>query len=129
MTECYCDYEPPTVYSRTSPVARVQHKCNECRGHIKPGEKYTKVWGIWDGDQSTYKRCPDCQALLDYVEAHLPCFCWYNDFLLENAIEEIREALYAEQVPGMWMEFGRLYVKCRRRGKAGREERKAKEVT
>jgi hypothetical protein len=125
MTDCYCDYERPTVYSQTKPVARVQHKCSECRGHIKPGEKYTKIWGVWDGDQATYKRCPDCEALLDYVEAHVPCFCWYNDFLLENAIDEIRAALDYESVPGMWMEFGRLYVKCKRRGKAGREERMA----
>lgn len=54
MTDCYCDYERPTVYSQTKPVARVQHKCSECRGHIKPGEKYTKIWGVWDGDQATY---------------------------------------------------------------------------
>lgn len=129
MSDCYCDYERPTVYSQTSPVAKTLHRCSECSGNIRPGEKYTRVWGIWDGDQSTHKRCPDCQALLDYVMAHVPCFCWYNEFLLENAIEEIRAALFAEDVPGMWMEFGRLYVKCKRRGKAGREERKAKETT
>ena len=125
MTDCYCDYERPTVYSQTSPVAKTLHRCSECSGNIRPGEKYTRVWGIWGGDQSTHKRCPDCQALLDYVMAHVPCFCWYNEFLLENAIEEIRAALFAEDVPGMWMEFGRLYVKCKRRGKAGREERVA----
>ena len=70
MSDCYCDYERPTVYSQTSPVAKTLHRCSECSGNIRPGEKYTRVWGIWDGDQSTHKRCPDCQALLDYVKKY-----------------------------------------------------------
>ena len=77
--ECYCDYDGPTVYRQTARVARKQHVCSECRQPaIQPGQTYQDVFGVWDGQASTFKRCQFCDAFLSYVTAHVPCFCWYH---------------------------------------------------
>ncbi len=55
--------EMPTVYACDRPTARKEHKCYECRGVIRVGEKYHKHHGIWDGSASTYKVCNECEAL------------------------------------------------------------------
>lgn len=87
--------------------ARKDHKCTECRKPIKAGEKYEYVFGVWD-EVETFKTCCRCVAVREYVEAHVPCFCWAYGAMLSEA----RDAIYyaAPEVPGMGMEFGRLYV-------------------
>ena len=73
---CFCDYERPTAYSERTHVARIRHACSECGGWITPGERYTSVWGVWEGETQVIKRCPDCQSVLEWITAHQPCFCW-----------------------------------------------------
>lgn len=57
--------ELPEVSSSTHPIARKEHTCCECRGTIKPGERYYKFTGVWDAEWSTYKTCSDCEEIRD----------------------------------------------------------------
>ena len=61
--------EMPTVYQCDRPTARKEHKCYECRGAIRPGEKYRKHHGIWDGQPGDYKVCDQCEDLRTLVDA------------------------------------------------------------
>ena len=79
---CFCDYERPTAYSERTHVARIRHACSECGGWIAPRERYTSVWGVWEGEVQVMKRCPDCQSVLEWITAHQPCFCWGHTNLL-----------------------------------------------
>lgn len=64
-----CEY--PEYANRTQRVARKEHRCCECRGVIKPGEKYSYVFGVWSGDVMTFKTCPDCNQLrFEYDVTH-----------------------------------------------------------
>lgn len=59
-----CD--TPKVCSSSNPRARKEHKCCECRGVIRTGEKYHVVTGLWDS-WGRYKICPECEALRGMV--------------------------------------------------------------
>ena len=41
-------------------TARTEHKCSECGRKIIIGEVYEYSWGVWSGEQDTYKTCSDC---------------------------------------------------------------------
>lgn len=96
---CSCDYESPAVYQATTPVARKAHRCYECGSEIKPGERYERVWGVWEGEPGTYKTCARCLDLREWVTAHVPCTCWEHGNIIENAIETARD--YAGEAPGL----------------------------
>jgi hypothetical protein len=109
---CYCDYVPPSVCNDEMRKARKEHRCCACGRTIRAGEAYEHVWGIWDGEPSTYKTCSHCLALREYTKAHVPCFCWcYGSEGREEAMECLRE--YAHHAPGLWFAGARLYVQAR----------------
>ncbi len=58
-----CDYDQPACYRETVRKARKRHVCGDCRGEIKPGERYLYMSGIWDGKPENFNRCMDCQHL------------------------------------------------------------------
>lgn len=58
-----CDYESGSVYSATTVRAAKDHRCCECTGTIRKGERHERVNGCWEGSWSTYRTCPDCVAL------------------------------------------------------------------
>ena len=63
--------EPPTIFWESSPKARKQHKCCECRGYIDIGEHYRLFDCVWGGKFCSHKTCSDCYQLridLDAVE-------------------------------------------------------------
>lgn len=99
MSECYCDYEPPSVYSKETRKARKEHKCAECGTLIKRGDKYEYVFGVWDGTVDYIKTCGQCVDLREFVRAHIPCFCWAHHNLHEDCIEMARE--YSHEAPGL----------------------------
>lgn len=126
--DCYCDYERPTLFVQQDRAARTRHVCTECCGWIEPGERYQRAVGVWDGVFSVYKTCPDCSALRDYIEAHMPCYCVLYQGLHETAQDDLQYLVSAADFPaGMGMEAGRLLVRCRRRARARRAERAAQE--
>lgn len=109
--DCYCDYEMPAVYNVTQPQARKTHKCNECGHAIESGERYEYVFGVWDGDANTWKTCPRCKALRDFVLSHVPCCCWAHGSMRTDCIETARE--FAHEAPGLLFGAYRRYVKTR----------------
>jgi len=68
MMDCFCDYEPPEFYNKYSLRARKVHRCEECGGEIRAGEKYEYVSGKWCGDFSTFKTCERCADLRQWVK-------------------------------------------------------------
>lgn len=88
--DCYCDdLERPSVIHESTPTARKPYKCSECGRHIEPGTKYQNVWGVWGGEGQTFKRCQACTRLVEYIKAHVPCFCDSLGGLHEEASETL----------------------------------------
>lgn len=118
--DCFCDFDAPSMFNARIVTARKQHKCGECARLIDTGDRYEYVCGIWSGRFETYKTCARCIAVREYVTAHVPCFCWCYTTMLLDADDHMREVAW--QVPGMWMEYGRLRVAVRKqpRMEAGR---------
>ena len=114
---CYCDFERPDVYTVVTPVARVEHECNECGRKISRGERYERARMLYEGRWDCCDTCHRCLRLREWVKAHVPCFCWLHGRLLEDAYETIESLPVSEVAPGMWFEFGRLYVACTRNPK------------
>lgn len=110
--ECFCDYEMPSVHSVSTPKARKEHQCEECRRPIREGEQYERVWGVWDGDMSTFKTCQRCLNLREYVKAHVPCFCWAHGNVIEDAINTAEG--WNHEAPGLLFGARRLQVKIKR---------------
>ena len=57
-----CD-ESYEVYNETERAARKSHICGACRETIRPGDRYTRLFTVFDGETETIKRCARCQAL------------------------------------------------------------------
>ena len=55
--------EMPDCYGCDMRKARKDHKCCECHGTIKRGEKYHYHHGVWCGEAASYKVCTDCEML------------------------------------------------------------------
>lgn len=82
---CDCDLEMPEFITVTNPKCRKDHKCCECRGVIKTGEKYWNHSGKWDGEFSVYKRCEDCSALIEKIKKDEDgCACIAYELLYEE---------------------------------------------
>lgn len=91
--DCSCDYDPPSVYSATTPRAKKTYRCDECRGSISPGERYERVFGVWDGRADTYRTCERCFDLRTWVKNNVPCLCIMHgnqDEENENAVDSAR---------------------------------------
>ena len=72
----------------------------------------------------TLARFDGVAPLLEWTRAHIPCFCWSYSEMRSDAHEAVVAVLEDEPVPGMFMEFGRLWVACKRRGARGRAQLK-----
>lgn len=66
--------EFPTAYQMIKRTARKDHRCCECRGVIRKGERYNYHSGIWEGEPCAYKVCVDCEALRDQVRRDCELF-------------------------------------------------------
>lgn len=114
--DCYCDYDPPSVYSSKTVKARKAHRCDECRRTIAIGERYKYTFGVWEGYPTSHHMCSHCAEIQSFVTISLPCFCWYQGTLLDDAQEAIQEA-YArarDEVRGIFVGFGRRVIAGRR---------------
>lgn len=115
MDACYCDYDAPEFYHQENRKAKKEHRCSECARAIEPGETYEHVRGKWNGDVDTFKTCPRCLALKEWVRAHVPCFCWAHGNIIEDAIETARG--YAHEAPGLLFGAYRRKVAIKRQRK------------
>ena len=108
--ECWCDYEPSTIWRESKPKAKTRHVCTECRGPILPGEQYQREESLFEGDWQTYKTCQRCLNIVAYVTAHVPCFCWYRQGLYAEGGAVDTCDYYAHDAPGLMFGLGRLIV-------------------
>ncbi len=53
----------PSVYRDDQVMARKTHRCCECRRAIRPGERYNRFTGCWDGKWDTFVTCEECDEL------------------------------------------------------------------
>jgi hypothetical protein len=88
--ECGCIYvdasDSQASFHRESVVkARKTHRCTECGRDIPAGEEYEYVFGVWDGDPSTYKTCRDCLSL----RSSFFCDGWFYTRVLGDLGEHI----------------------------------------
>lgn len=92
MDECYCDYDPPIYYHKTNvAMARDIHECGECGSAILPGESYERVRALWDRYEGpkTFNTCAWCRHMREWIEAHIPCFCFAHGGLFALVREEL----------------------------------------
>jgi len=80
---CSFDGEGPDVSDTNWPKARKEHMCCECGEAIKPGQRYERTSGLWDGAWSTYKTCEACARIRDDL-----CGCGFIYGELREAISE-----------------------------------------
>lgn len=112
---CSCDYDG--YFSFCSPriinKAKKRHRCSECHGGIMPGERYEYIAGVQDGDFWTSKTCTRCLDLLDWITAHVPCFCRMYGALFED--DRMPEMVYqASHTPGFAFGIKRRIVAVQR---------------
>ena len=109
---CYCDYGDAEcqLYRKNEHKARKAHRCYECGGPIRPGERYEHVFAIWDGDPSNCKTCCRCLDLRQYITAHAPCFCWLHGSMLDDAQSVIEQ--YAHESAGFFIGATQRYVRA-----------------
>ena len=111
--DCFCDYDPPSIYSQQQvKAARKAHKCSECSRTIQPGEPYESTWGIWGGRADTFRTCQHCLSLREFVKAHVPCFCWAHGNTREDAIDTARG--WDHEAPGLLFGAYRREIAIRR---------------
>lgn len=92
MNDCYCDFDLPEFYRKTTHKARKTHRCSECFGAILKGETYRLAIGKWDGDFATYKECPDCMMLREQIG----CKCYIHGGLHEDVTNMPFENYYEQ---------------------------------
>lgn len=122
MSDCYCDYDMPSVYRARTVKARKLYRCEECSGPIVPGEAHEYAFGVYDGDAFTFRTCERCTDLRQFVKNSVPCFCWAHGNTLQDALEAI-EAAYdraRKEVRGLFMGYGRLRIAIKRHNAAAR---------
>jgi hypothetical protein len=86
---CGCYDDGPSVHRVKIVKARKPHKCCECFEPINVGDEYQYIFGVWDGEPSSYHTCEKCDDLRESLTAL--GFCMYYGELQENYDEYIRE--------------------------------------
>lgn len=105
---CSCDYEAPEFYCRSTPTARKVHRCYECSGEIRPGERYERVSGKWDGEIGVYLTCERCFDIRQWVTNNVPCTCWAHGNLRGDAENAVEEAQWRAPQETVGLRFGLL---------------------
>lgn len=105
---CACDYDAPEFYCASTPTARKTHRCYECNGEIRPGERYERVAGKWDGRFDTFLTCERCFDIRQWVTNNVPCVCWAHGNIREDAEYAVEEAHYRAPEETVGLRFGLL---------------------
>jgi len=126
--DCYCDNESPEFFWRKDRKAKIEHRCCECGSTIHKAEKYEYACGKWDGAVSAYKTCERCLDFRRWFEKNRPCVCWAFRSMYEIVHEQIQEEAdtLMTEAPGFMFECGRRYIAIRKRARADKAQRKAR---
>lgn len=116
--DCYCDYDPATVYRASRHTARKQYRCEECRREIKPGEKYEYVFAVWDGSASHVRTCSHCITARQWVKNNVPCLCWSHSNMLNDCGMAVLDAQSRapEETRGLLFGYYRRLVAIQKAG-------------
>lgn len=106
-------------------TARKRHQCNECRGHIEPGDVYEYVAGLWDGDFNSFKTCIHCETARNFYVGDCDSREFRDSEEGEFCFGQVRIDLlaFANDCPsGTGLKFGayRHAIGIKRRGDAAR---------
>ena len=71
-----------------TPVARREHKCDECFRVIGAGETYSRTAAVWDGDFFTNVACAHCAAAREIVANVDPD---YRDYYYGGLLVTVQE--------------------------------------
>jgi hypothetical protein len=105
---CVCDsYSYP--FREEKRVARKEHQCTDCSHKIQPGERYWYATGLCEGEWWDGHICWRCEALYDWVKAHIPCLCVSFGNMREELTEICQQA--SSQAPGLLFGFYRRMLK------------------
>jgi hypothetical protein len=64
---CFDHDEYADVYRESNPVARKRYVCQECRLPILPGERYQRVFSVFEGRAMTSHTCAVCQWFMERI--------------------------------------------------------------
>ena len=80
-----CDWDPAQLYTAQRRKAAKNHRCDECHGTIRKGESHEYAKGLWEGQWSSFRTCPDCIPIRCEL-ARLPGSCggWAHGAMLED---------------------------------------------
>lgn len=104
---CSCDITTYPYFERRH-TARKTYQCYDCCGPITKGERYLSVGGLCEGEWWNGKLCQRCEAMLDWVKAHVPCACPSFGNMREELTELCQEA--SRQAPGLLFGFYRRVI-------------------
>ncbi len=98
---CECDIDSYSSFCTVNMRrAKKKHKCDECHGPIAPGDVYEYAAGKQEGEMWDNKTCPRCLALMDWIKAHVPCFCRMYGGFFEDDGRLVEMVEQARQTPG-----------------------------
>ena len=80
--------------TRTTPKARKQHRCCECRETIEVGASYERQTLFWDGTAGTFKTCLSCAEIRDHFS------CQDGSGVLEELWNDLEENFFPGMVAG-----------------------------
>lgn len=95
---CKCQIDAVTDWCHTEfatikeVTARKEHWCGECCKTIKPGQRYERITGKWDGYVGTIKTCMIC------VEVRRCFFCTYNSGAIWDDLQDRSMELKLDQI-------------------------------
>ena len=100
---CGCVYidggESPTFASARVGASRRERRCGECGQPIQVGDRYERVWGVWEGVGETFITCATC------LEISTALFC--SGRMHGTMWEDLKEAFaYSDTIP--WATIGEL---------------------
>lgn len=118
---CYCDFDPARVLDRQERTARITHRCCECSGLIRPGERYEDVRALWEDSSGweRYRTCAPCVEARAYMTRVTSCDCWTFHGLWEELSNSLDLLCYQ---PGERFGLLRRLVLMERRGREARRE-------
>jgi hypothetical protein len=83
-----CGCEEPEIYrEKIVKAPRKTFKCCECGYVMPPGYAHQYTYAVMDGTSYQGRTCISCLSLKAWVEAHIPCVCWYMGDLLQQALD------------------------------------------
>lgn len=110
------DCELPQYYTCAEPVARKEHRCEECSVPIEKGERYLNVNGCWDGTPARFKQhllCAEaCMLIRDSGMNDDECISFGGLYgFWEDMRHEVWSMRFREARRRLW----RLMLKIKRR--------------